>query len=390
MYEQKRVAALIVAAGAGHRFGAGLPKQYLKIDGVPMLKMAAEACAESPSVDDVYVVASASHIGVCREMLTGTEKLRGVVIGGDTRQQSVRNGLTALAQGGADAFPVADVVLIHDGARPFVSVALIERVAALAARTGAVVPCVPVKDTICTVSDGLLADVPDRSLFRFVQTPQGFARGIITAAHERAERENFAATDDGTLVKRMGVAVYPVEGDYGNRKITIAADLPEETRIGGGFDVHAFAEGRKLMLGGVEIPHDRGLLGHSDADVVIHALMDAMLGALSLGDIGTHFPDTDEAYRGASGLRLLRAANELIGREGWAVGNADMTVIAEKPRLAPYTKAMENSVAEILGVPARCISVKATTTEGLGFTGRGEGMGAQAVVLLKKRKEKKA
>ncbi|MDR1954118.1 MAG: 2-C-methyl-D-erythritol 4-phosphate cytidylyltransferase [Clostridiales Family XIII bacterium] len=378
MYEQKRIAALIVAAGTGSRFGAGIPKQYLKIGDVPMVKMAAAAFEKSAFVDDLYVVAAAAHIEDCEKMLADMRKLRAVVAGGDTRQASVYNGLMAMNS------PTPDIVLIHDGARPFVSGDLIERTAALTAKSGAVVVCVPAKDTIYVAKNDILEAVPDRETLHAVQTPQGFSRELIVRAHERALADGITATDDGALLRRMGVDVHLVEGDYANVKITTAADLPEETKVGIGFDVHAFAEGRKLILGGMEIPYDRGLLGHSDADVLTHALMDAMLGALSLGDIGGYFPDTDERYRGISSMKLLGEVRALIGRDGWRVSNADMTVVAEKPRMAPHIDAIRGNLAEILDIPMDCVSVKATTTEGLGFTGREEGIGAQAIVQLRK------
>jgi 2-C-methyl-D-erythritol 4-phosphate cytidylyltransferase/2-C-methyl-D-erythritol 2,4-cyclodiphosphate synthase len=378
MYEQKRIAALIVAAGTGSRFGSGIPKQYLKIGGVPMVKMAVAAFEESSSIDDLYVVVPAAHIEECEKMLADMRKLRAVVAGGDTRQASVYNGLMAMSS------PAADIVLIHDGARPFVSGDLIERTAALTAKTGAAVVCVPAKDTIYVAKDDILEAVPDREVLHAVQTPQGFSRDLIVRAHERALADGIVATDDGALIQRMGVDVHLVEGDYSNVKVTTAADLPGETKVGIGFDVHAFAEGRKLIMGGVEIPYSRGLLGHSDADVLTHALMDAMLGALSLGDIGGHFPDTDERYRGVSSMKLLSEVRALIGRDGWIVDNADMTIVAEKPRMASHIDRIRGNLAEALDIPADRVSVKATTTEGLGFMGREEGIGAQAIVQLRK------
>jgi 2-C-methyl-D-erythritol 4-phosphate cytidylyltransferase/2-C-methyl-D-erythritol 2,4-cyclodiphosphate synthase len=314
------------------------------------------------------------------------------VTGGGSRQASVKNGLDAVSF-------EEGLVLVHDAARPFVTTAVIDAVLEAAAESGAAVPGIPVTDTLYRTDEGItgtgpmsVLEIPDRRRFSAAQTPQGFDLRLISDAHRKAAADGFEATDDAAVALRYGGAkIALVSGDPANRKITYAADLDAaetggatERRVGMGFDVHAFAEGRKLVLGGVEIPFERGLLGHSDADVLTHALMDALLGALALGDIGMHFPDTDEKYRGIASRELLAEVMRLITERGFAVVNADLTVVAERPKLGPYREKIIGSLAAALGLAENRVSVKATTTEGLGFCGREEGIGAQAVVLVEK------
>jgi 2-C-methyl-D-erythritol 2,4-cyclodiphosphate synthase/2-C-methyl-D-erythritol 4-phosphate cytidylyltransferase len=423
MYLNRRVIVLIMAAGNGSRFGADAPKQFLEVGGEAMILRAAKAFDGHGSVDEIWAVTSSGRRWDADAALRGLGKYRGSVAGGDVRQESVRLGLRAVA--GAHPGEDAAIALIHDAARPFVTHDVIERVIAGAGAAGAAVACVPVTDTIYEAdgehADGglpLVKDAPDRGALRAVQTPQGFDLRMILDAHEAAAADGFAATDDGSVARAYGrpsgaaregsggtgrgAEVLIVMGDYANRKITVPEDMEfaapgdveasgvpgasshDGDRVGIGFDVHAFSgEGeRPLVIGGVTIPYGRGLDGHSDADVLTHSLMDAMLGALALGDIGVFFPDTEERYRGISSMKLLAEVMDMIGRRGYAVYNADVTIIAERPRMAGYADEIRSVLAAALGVPRDRIGVKATTTEGLGFTGREEGIGAQAIVRL--------
>ena len=277
------------------------------------------------------------------------------------------------------------LVAIHDAARPFVSRAVITAALEAAARTGAAAPAVPVKDTIKVAQGGRVVSTPDRAMLYAVQTPQCFSRekyrqALACVTGEQARQ----VTDDCSLFELAGMPVELTAGDYGNYKITTPDDLKKEKtmRIGHGYDVHRLVEDRKLILGGVEIPYEKGLLGHSDADVLLHAVMDAVLGAAALGDIGRHFPDTDPAYRGADSLALTRAVAALIREHGYTVGNIDATILCQKPKLAPYIEEMRRNIAAAFGVAADAVSVKATTEEHLGFTGEGLGIAAHAVALL--------
>ena len=272
-------------------------------------------------------------------------------------------------------------VLVHDAARPFVTEDVVQEVIREAFDRGAAVPCVAVKDSL-RENEGERSRCVDRSRFFAVQTPQGFRKELLDEAYEKACKDGFSGTDDASLVERLGYNVEIVDGDYDNIKITTKEDLPMENRIGTGFDVHRLVEGRRLILGGVEIPYEKGLDGHSDADVLIHALMDALLGAAAMGDIGRHFPDTDDAYKGISSMKLLDRVNNILAENMYSIGNADITVIAQKPKLSPYIEKMRENVADVLGIGKDLINIKATTTEKLGFTGRGEGIAAEAVCSI--------
>ena len=379
MYRGKKVTAVIVAAGRGTRFGGDLPKQFLKIENRTVLEMAIEPFQSHPMVDALIVASSEEYVELCSRICERFDKMNAVVIGGEQRQDSVRACLDRTDEG---------LVLIHDGARPFVTAQVIDRVIEGAYNQGACVPCVPVKDTVrqtenvkCTSSVTL-----ERSSLFCVQTPQGFDTELIRRAYIKAEEDGFIGTDDGVLAERLGAGVAIAEGDYANIKITTREDLPRmetgDIRIGSGYDVHQLTEGRKLVLGGVEIPFERGLLGHSDADVLLHALMDALLGAAALGDIGKHFPDTDEKYRGISSIRLLEKVKSLISDAGYTVGNTDITVIAQKPKIAAYIPAMRKNIADTLGIGIERVNVKGTTTGNLGFVGRCEGIACEAVCIL--------
>jgi 2-C-methyl-D-erythritol 4-phosphate cytidylyltransferase/2-C-methyl-D-erythritol 2,4-cyclodiphosphate synthase len=292
--------------------------------------------------------------------------------GGKERQDSVKNALDLLEDG---------YVLVHDGARPYVTEEVIMNVMMATADKKAAVAAVPSKDTIRQVS-GKNSVTLDRSTLYNVQTPQGFYVPLIKKAFKKAYEDNFYGTDDAMLVERIGAYVAIAEGSYGNIKITTKEDLPVDMRVGSGFDVHRLIENRSLILCGVKIPFEKGLLGHSDADVAIHALMDAMLGAAALGDIGKHFPDTDDKYKGISSVLLLKKVNELIAELGYKVNNVDITIMAQVPKLLPYIQAMREKIAETLEIDENRVNVKATTTEKLGFVGREEGIAAEAVCTI--------
>ena len=386
MYNEKKVTVIIVAAGRGNRFGGDLPKQFLKIGNKTVLERAIEPFQDHPAVDGIIVAASEEYLEHCKMLCSRFHKTEAVVCGGKQRHDSVFACLEKVNDG---------LVLVHDGARPFVTCKVIDRVIEEAYNQGASVPCVPVKDTIRQIGDseGNSSVTLERSSLFCVQTPQGFHTELLKKAYKKARLDGFAGTDDAGLVERIGGSVALTEGDYANIKITTREDLPEQNagwrnlnkmdmRIGSGYDVHQLTEGRKLILGGVDIPYEKGLLGHSDADVLLHALMDALLGAAALGDIGKHFPDTDERYKGISSLRLLEHVKSLISDSGYFVGNADITVIAQKPKIASYIPAMRKNIAEILGIEIERVNVKGTTTERLGFVGRCEGIACEAVCIL--------
>lgn len=366
--------AILVAAGASRRMGFD-KLSYRLPDGRTVLETSCAALAAHPAVRQVVLVAGANR-PECERIAAACPKPCCVVDGGETRADSVRNGLAA-AEGA--------LVAIHDAARPFVSRAVITAVLEAAARTGAAAPAVPVKDTIKVAQGGRVVSTPDRAMLYAVQTPQCFSRekyrqALACVTGEQARQ----VTDDCSLFELAGMPVELTAGDYGNYKITTPDDLKKEKtmRIGHGYDVHRLVEDRKLILGGVEIPYEKGLLGHSDADVLLHAVMDAVLGAAALGDIGRHFPDTDPAYRGADSLALTRAVAALIHEHGYTVGNIDATILCQKPKLAPYIEEMRRNIAAAFGVAADAVSVKATTEEHLGFTGEGLGIAAHAVALL--------
>lgn len=370
-----KTAALILAAGSSSRMN-GINKQFLEIDGVPVIIKSALAFERSPLIGSIIIAARECDVpairGLCEKY--GITKLGAVTAGGSTRTESAYKAFQ-LAGG-------ADIVAVHDGARPFADEALIERVINAAEEYGAAVPAVAVKDTIKVMSDGFSAHTPDRSSLRAAQTPQAFRYEI----YEKIISPGADATDDAGLAENAGYKVRIVDGNLENIKITTPEDIrmlkggAPMIRIGHGYDVHRLAENRRLVLGGTEIPCELGLLGHSDADVLLHAVTDAILGALALGDIGKHFPDTDKAYKDIDSRILLRKAAELARERGWRVSNLDATINAEKPKLAKYIVQMRENIAADCGVPADRISVKATTEEGLGL--RGEGIGATCVCLL--------
>lgn len=398
-----RIAALIVAAGRGSRATRAdqLPKQYVEIGGIPILGYALAAFA--PFVETIEVVIHPDdHESYARVLAwaakrlpaAGFAKILPPVAGGATRQQSVLYGLDALAERGVRA---PTHVLIHDAARPFVTGTELERLSgALATAAGAIL-ALPVTDTLKrgNAAGTITATVSREALWR-AQTPQGFQFDLILAAHRQAAREGATdLTDDAAVAERAGMGVALVMGSAGNIKITTAEDIDmaeaacaepapfiAQTRTGTGFDVHRFAEGDHVWLGGVKIPHTRKLEGHSDADVVLHALTDAILGAMGEADIGQHFPPFDPQWKDAPSRIFLEHAARLAREAGWTISNVDMTVLAEAPKIGPHRLAMKDLIAGVLGLPPDRVGIKATTMEGMGFVGRQEGIAAQAVATL--------
>ena len=395
-------AAVIVAAGRGARMGLERNKVLYPLCGEPVIVRTVRAFAESGLFDGgVVVVTGACDMEDMRRILADLP-VRAVVEGGADRQESVRRGIAA-----CDAR--AQIIAIHDGARPLVTREVIGATIESAKAYGSGVAAVPLKDTVKRVDEeGCVIDTPRRDGLRAVQTPQTFDAALIRAAHERfrdGDESGQRATDDAMLAEWMGHTVRLTPGDAENIKLTtpeymllaqqvlIRRGEAEENerkettvmRIGHGYDVHRLVEGRRLILCGVEIPYTLGLLGHSDADVAYHALMDALLGAAALGDIGRHFPDTDPAYAGADSGRLLDHVVELLRKKGYAAGNVDVTIIAQKPKLKDYIDSMRQNIAAHLQIDPDCVNVKATTTEKLGFEGEGLGISAHAVACIEKR-----
>ncbi len=379
------VAALIVAAGSGSRHGGELPKQYQILGGRPLLRHSVEAFRSHPAIDRVRVVIGPGHEDLY-DGAVGDLPLEPPVRGGATRQASVQRGLDAFA----DAPP--RLVLIHDAARPLVDHAIIDRVIRALDRGQAAVAAVRVVDSLRRDPGGPV----DRDGLWQVQTPQGFDFAAIVAAHRAAMSDLNAgdpATDDATLAERAGVEVALVDGAISNLKITRAGDLTTaeaflaarlgDIRTGSGFDVHKFSAGDHVMICGVRVPHSHALEGHSDADVGLHALTDAILGCVGQGDIGSHFPPTDPRWRGADSAVFLRHAVSLVREAGGVVTHLDVTIICERPKVGPHRAEMVARVAEIAGLRPGQVSVKATTTEGLGFTGRREGIAAQGLATVR-------
>lgn len=379
-----RAWAVLAAAGTGTRFGAPVPKQLVPVGGTTLLERSLDGLLASGAVEGVVVALPAAVLeaGDALPPVLAERDEVVLVAGGATRVESVRAGLARLPAG-------CNLVLVHDAARPAASAGLIQRVVAGAWRHGACVPAVPAVDTIKEVdTEGRILRTLDRDKLRVVQTPQGFRRPVLEAAYRHLDQIGSATppTDDASLVESAGQPVVVVDGEPGNLKVTGADDLRRlglvVPRVGFGYDVHRFASGRRLVLCGVEIPADTGLLGHSDADVALHAVCDAVLGAAGLGDIGGLFPDDDPAYRDASSRNLLGEVVARARRAGMRVCSADVTIVAQHPRLAPHVDEMRRALADTLEIDSRAASVKATTEEGLGFTGRAEGMAAYALVVL--------
>lgn len=380
MSTSERTVALIVAAGSGNRVGGKMPKQFRPVRGQPMIRHSFAALSGHPDISDVYV---AIGDGQEQMVLSSLNNLPSptIVVGGTTRRESVRNGLAAIAADGG-----AGRALIHDAARPFLPATVIDNLLAALHEAPGAVPALPVVDSIARGGATLTDTVEREGLWR-IQTPQAFHFAVIYAAH--LNWSGLEPSDDARMIMMSGHEVRIVPGDERLAKYTFASDFAGEddmptTRTGSGFDVHRLVDGEELWLCGVRVPHDKGLSGHSDADVAIHALTDAILGALALGDIGDHFPPSDAQWRGASSDRFLAHATKLASDMGYIIANTDVTIVCEAPKIGPHRAAMRGRLAEIMTVDISRVSVKATTTEMLGFTGRGEGIAAQAMATLEK------
>ncbi|MEO6716011.1 MAG: bifunctional 2-C-methyl-D-erythritol 4-phosphate cytidylyltransferase/2-C-methyl-D-erythritol 2,4-cyclodiphosphate synthase [Novosphingobium sp.] len=371
-----RTAAVIVAAGQGMRAGQPLPKQFVTWRGKPVLRHSVEALAAA-GIAPIVVAIPEGADDIAGAALAGIAGIR-LITGGASRQQSVRLGLEALE---ADE---PDLVLIHDAARPVLPASVIDRLIAALNDQAAAIPVLPVVDSLAQEQGGLMVAAADREVLRRVQTPQAFAFPAILAAH-RSWQGAATAGDDAQVAQAAGIAVAMVDGDEVLQKLTFASDFASDKpafRVGTGYDVHQLAEAEELWLCGIKIEHSHGLSGHSDADVAIHALVDALLGAIGAGDIGQHFPPSDPQWRGAASHQFLAHAAALVGEAGYGIANIDLTIICEAPKIGPHREAMRTRLAELLGIDSSRVSVKATTTERLGFTGRGEGIAAQAVAAL--------
>jgi len=371
------VTAIIAAGGRGERFGGSRPKQLIEIDGRSILERSVQAFASHDDVTDLVVALPKEIAGTPPAYLTRCPKPLRIVAGGARRQDSVGAAFALVPER-------ADVVVIHDAARPFVTRDLISRTIAAAAESGAALAAIEARDTVKRVADGLVSETLDRRTIFLAQTPQAFRRDVLRDALAITSD----ATDEAALAERAGHPVKIVAGERSNIKITTPEDLAVAAAIGAeraglGYDLHRLVEGRPLILGGVTIPFEKGLAGHSDADAVCHAVTDAILGAAGAGDIGRHFPDTDAKWKGASSIELLRQAVAIVRAQGLAVANVDATVILERPKLAPHVDAMRKKLADVLGVTVDRVSIKGKTNEGVGELGRGEAIAVHAIALVR-------
>lgn len=383
-----KTAALIVAGGRGSRFGGDLPKQYADLGGMPVIRHTIEVFLRHPAIDAILVVIHPDDLDLYNAAVAGLDLLP-PVLGGSERQDSVRNGIEALAEAAPEA------VLIHDAARPAVAPATIDGVLAALADAGGAIPVLPIVDTLKQRAGGdRLGGTVDRNSLVRAQTPQGFRFDDILAAHRASAGKSL--TDDAAVMEAAGHVVTGVPGTEQNVKITTNDDLARmaqqldgqaemqwEYRTGSGYDVHKFEAGSEVTICGIVIPHSAGLAGHSDADVGLHALTDALLGSIAEGDIGDHFPPSDSQWRGAPSDLFLRHAHSLLLQRGGVIANLDVTLICEAPKIGPHRQAMRERICDILGLDTGRISVKATTTEKLGFTGRSEGIAAVATVSVR-------
>ncbi len=397
-----KLTVIVAAAGAGKRLGLGKNKAFAVLGGLPLLVQCLRMLSDTGLAEKTIVAVGADEVAMTESLLRDYKEYfpalqTSVVAGGSERTDSVKN---ALAIAGSDGY-----IAVHDGARPFAGQEVFERTLKAAQKTGAAIAAVPVKNTIKVIDGGgYVESTPQRSTLQAVQTPQIFKAELLQRAYSSENLQGAAVTDDASLVERLGVKVAVAEGSYENIKITTPEDLllaekicadrgmvmqteikMPQFRVGTGYDVHRLTENRKLILCGVEVPYELGLDGHSDADVAVHALMDALLGAAGLGDIGKHFPDTDERFKGADSMKLLEHVLKLLKERCWHVNNADVTIIAQRPKLAGFIPAMRDNLANAMNLEADAVNVKATTTEKLGFTGRGEGIAAEAAVSLIKK-----
>ena len=381
------VCALIAAAGSGTRMKMGQNKTHVVLGDKPVLihtLLAFEACE---TVDEVIVIVGAKEVKFTRELIKtwigGSSKVKEVIVGGATRQESILCGLRHLGTG-------CEIVVIHDAARPFVRTSTIRMAIEAARKYGAAIVSVPMRDTIKVAKDGYVAGTLDRDAIRAARTPQAFLRELIEPAYISAAEDGFVATDDSMVIERKGIKVKVLEDKLDNIKITYREDLAVADaylerpgfRVGIGFDVHRLVPGRHLILGGVNIPCELGLEGHSDADVVLHAIADAILGACALGDIGMLFPDDDPLYEGISSGVILSRVRELIESQGYTVGNVDIAVLAERPKISEFAKEMRRNISGILRITEDHVGIKATTMEGLGFIGSGDGIACFATCSL--------
>lgn len=386
--------AIIPASGRGRRLGKPYNKVFLPLAGVPMLARTLAVFQACEAVEEIVLLVNEDEIRRASDLVSDHRfsKVAAIAPGGDSRQDSVRNGLSCLSRS-------AEIVAIHDAARPLVTPEIIVSSIEAARECGAAVAAVSAVDTIKSSGDGrFVTETLDRARLYAVQTPQTFDRLLIESAYERAFADDYLGTDDASLVERIGRQVAIVEGSCENIKVTSPPDIATAEavleargegvhagmRVGHGCDVHRFAPDRKLFLGGVAFPGEDGLLGHSDADVLIHAVMDAILGAAGMPDIGRLFPDTDASYEGIRSTELLRCVADRVADAGWRVGNVDATLIAERPRIAARVDDMRRAVAEALGIPPSQVGIKATTSEGLGRIGEGLGIECHAVALLQR------
>jgi 2-C-methyl-D-erythritol 4-phosphate cytidylyltransferase/2-C-methyl-D-erythritol 2,4-cyclodiphosphate synthase len=391
-----RIVTIIVAAGRGSRAGGGLPKQYRALGRRPLLAETLAVFLGHSGIDAVSCAIHPDDRGLYDEAVAALPedlraKLLAPVDGGATRQLSVARALEGVAEGGHDPA----LCLVHDAARPFVDHALIDRAIAAGSAHDAAVPGIAPTDTIKRIGGtGEVVETLDRAALRTIQTPQAFKFAALLAAHRSAAGAGLDAfTDDGALAEWAGLPVHVFAGDPANLKVTHAADFAEAarrlgggtmiTRVGTGFDVHAFGPGDGIWLGGVKVPHDQGVLAHSDGDVVLHALTDALLGAISEGDIGTHFPPSDPQWKGATSDQFLAYAVEKVRARGGIIDHLDSTVMCERPKMGPHRAAIRARIAEIAGVALDAVSLKATTTEELGFTGRREGIACQTAATIR-------
>jgi len=383
-------AAIITAGGLGRRMGGSTPKQFLLLHGSPILVRTVKAFLQADCFQSIILTVPASHLDAATALLNshGLASTCKVVVGGETRQESVQAGLNALNA-------KIELVVIHDGVRPLVSKEIITNCLQAAALHGAAIAAIPIKDTVKEESQGVVLQTVDRRNLWRAQTPQATRVSLLRQAYEKANRDKFSGTDEASLLERIDCPITIVAGSETNLKITTPEDIvmaeallaiqekaSPHFKIGHGYDAHRLVANRDLVLGGVTIPHSLGLLGHSDADVLTHALCDALLGAIGAGDLGRHFPDSDPQYKGIDSLKLLAKVVALAADQGYAVSNADITVVAQRPKLAAFIPQMQKNLAEVCQVSCSAINVKATTTETMGFTGREEGVACHAVVMV--------
>ncbi len=375
------VSVIIAAAGSSTRMGDGISKQLLTFSGKTVLEHSITAFSLSEKVDEIIISAKAEELETIKEICKSYPKVVKVVKGGKIRQESVSLALREISEN-------SDIIAIHDAARPLVSTNEIDKIIELTSSVGAVCPVSKVTDTVKVAKENIITSTIDRNTVFLASTPQTFKTDIYKKAISSIP-PNKIFTDDASIVENINQKVHIYVMENKNTKITTTTDFTNISsesviRIGQGYDVHRLAEGRKLILGGVEIEHKTGLLGHSDADVLVHAIMDALLGAAALGDIGRHFPDNDNTYKDISSISLLCKVNDLVSKEGYVIENIDATIIAQSPRLAPFISHMVKNISSALNISSSCINIKATTEEGLGFTGEKLGISAHAVTIIKK------